>query len=452
MAKKLDKNNEVAAKKAAQIKDALDGVITNMVKDPSPFVVAPDKDFTRNRTLTFKKMLHIILGMGGGSIRKELSDYFEDTKEFATKSAFVQQRGKIRPDAFKHLLHQFNKSCNDTKTYKGYRLYACDGTVVTVATNPANEETHIKGSRNAVGYNQYHISALYDLLNKTYTDAIIKGVNFINEPQAAVEMINSLDLRGKGILICDRGYAALNLMEHCNRKDGLEYLIRVKESRWIKEVNNLPLEDLDTEVTIELRTTQTNKDKIDYRNGTAKYISGKSKFGKNKSSRTWDFESPHKMTIRIVRFKITEDRYETIATSLDRFIFPAERIKELYNMRWGIETSFRDLKYAIGMVNFHARKDSSIMQEIYASLVMYNFSERITTCTVVVQADGNKHIYQVNFAMSAYLCRKFFWKRNRTPISLIGEVLCYIEPVRKGRSDKRKLKSQAAVNFIYRVA
>ena len=110
MAKELNKNNEVAAKKAVQIKDALDGVITNMVKDPSPFVVAPDKDFTRNRTLTFKKMLHIILGMGGGSLRKELSDYFEDTKEFATKSAFVQQRGKIRPDAFKYLLHQFNHS------------------------------------------------------------------------------------------------------------------------------------------------------------------------------------------------------------------------------------------------------------------------------------------------------------------------------------------------------
>lgn len=452
MAKKLDKNNDTAEKKVAQIKNALDGVITNMVKAPSPFVVAPDKDFTRNRTLTFKKMLHIILCMGGGSLRKELSDYFEDIEGFATKSAFVQQRGKIRPDAFKHLLHQFNKSCNDTKTYKGYRLYACDGTVVTVATNPANEETHIKGSRNAVGYNQYHISALYDLLNKTYTDAIIKGVNFINEPQAAVEMINSLDLRGKGILICDRGYAALNLMEHCKRKDGLEYLIRVKESRWIKEVNNLPLEDLDTEVTIELRTTQTNKDKIDYRNGTAKYISGKSKFGKNKSSRTWDFESPHKMTIRIVRFKITEDRYETIATSLDRFTFPAERIKELYNMRWGIETSFRDLKYAIGMVNFHARKDSSIMQEIYASLVMYNFSERITACTVVVQADGNKHVYQVNFAMSAYLCRKFLRKLNQAPISLISEVLRYIEPIRKGRSDKRKLRNQSAVNFIYRVA
>ena len=452
MAKKSDRNNDVAAKKVTQIKKALDGVITNMVKDPSKFVVAPDKDFTRNRTLTFKKMLHIILGMGGASLQKELHDYFEDNTGFATKSAFVQQRGKIRPEAFKHLLHQFNKSCNDTKTDMGSHLYACDGTVVTVAANPADEETHIKGSKNAVGDNQYHISALYDLLNKTYTDAIIKGVNFINEPQVAVEMIKNLDLRGKGILICDRGYAALNLMERCNRKDGLQYLIRVKESHWITEVNSLPMDEFDKDIPLELRTTQTNEDKIAYRNGTAKYISGKSKFGKNKSSRTWDFESPHKMTIRIVRFKITEDRYETIATSLNRFEFPTERIKELYNMRWGIETSFRDLKYAIGLVNFHARKNSSIMQEIYASLVMYNFSERITACAVVVQADSHKHVYQVNFAMSAYICRKFLRKCNRTPSSLISEVLRYIEPVRKRRSDKRKLRHQSAVNFIYRVA
>lgn len=57
MAKDLNKNNEVAANNVAQIKNMLDGVISNMVKDPFPFVVAPDKDFTRNRTLTFKKRL-----------------------------------------------------------------------------------------------------------------------------------------------------------------------------------------------------------------------------------------------------------------------------------------------------------------------------------------------------------------------------------------------------------
>ena len=212
------------------------------------------------------------------------------------------------------------------------------------------------------------------------------------------------------------------------------------------------MEDFDIDISFELRTTQTNEDMAAYRNGTAKYISGKSKFGKSKSSQCWDFESPHRMTIRIVRFRITEDRYETIATSLNRFAFPAERIKELYNMRWDIEASFRDLKYAIGMVNFHARKENSILQEIYASLVMYNFSERITSCAVVVQADGCRYTYRVNFSMSAYSCKKFFWECIATAILLLDEILRYIEPVREGRSDKRKMRTQSAVNFIYRVA
>lgn len=117
----------------------------------------------------------------------------------------------------------------------------------------------------------------------------------------------------------------------------------------------------------------------------------------------------------------------------------------------GIETSFRDLKYAIGMVNFHARKENSILQEIYVSLVMYNFSKRLTSCAVVVQAGGCKHTYRVNFAMSAYSCKKFFWERNATAILLLDEILRYVEPVREGRSNKRKMKTQSAVNFIYRV-
>lgn len=48
-------------------------------------------------------------------------------------------------------------------------------------------------------------------------------------------------------------------------------------------------------------------------------------------------------------------------------------------MRWGIETSFRELKYAIGLTGFHARKPDFIKQEIYARLLLYNYCELITT-------------------------------------------------------------------------
>jgi len=40
-------------------------------------------------------------------------------------------------------------------------------------------------------------------------------------------------------------------------------------------------------------------------------------------------------------------------------------------MRWELKHR-SELKYAIGLVNLHARKDEHIQQEIYAALIMYN--------------------------------------------------------------------------------
>ena len=61
-----------------------------------------------------------------------------------------------------------------------------------------------------------------------------------------------------------------------------------------------------------------------------------------------DVNIPYDFHTRIVRFKITEDTYECIMTNLDKEEFPIEVIKEFYHKRWGIETSFRELKYAVG--------------------------------------------------------------------------------------------------------
>ena len=64
----------------------------------------------------------------------------------------------------------------------------------------------------------------------------------------------------------------------------------------------------------------------------------------------------YELRFRVVRFKITEDTYETVITNLDPFTFLPKELKKLYNMRWGIETSFRELKYTVGLLHFHAKK------------------------------------------------------------------------------------------------
>ncbi|WP_243862391.1 transposase [Dorea formicigenerans] len=43
----------------------------------------------------------------------------------------------------------------------------------------------------------------------------------------------------------------------------------------------------------------------------------------------------------------------------------------MYNARWNIESSFRKLKYAIGLRYFHAYKPEYVKQEIWARLVAY---------------------------------------------------------------------------------
>lgn len=77
------------------------------------------------------------------------------------------------------------------------------------------------------------------------------------------------------------------------------------------------------------------------------------------------------ITFRIARFKVSENSYETVITNLDRLLFSSEKLKELYHLRWGIEMSFRELKYTIGLTSFHAIKVDYIKQEIYARLTLF---------------------------------------------------------------------------------
>lgn len=56
------------------------------------FLQNPKKDFTRNRKLDFKKMVDILLTMGGQNLKLEIMNYFSFDIDTPTTSAFVQQR------------------------------------------------------------------------------------------------------------------------------------------------------------------------------------------------------------------------------------------------------------------------------------------------------------------------------------------------------------------------
>lgn len=128
------------------------------------------------------------------------------------------------------------------------------------------------------------------------------------------------------------------------------------------------------------------------------------------------------------------------------------KLKELYHLRWGIETSFRELKYAMGLTSFHAKKVDYIKQEIFARLTLYNYCELITTY-VVEHTENISKKNQVNFTIAIYICREYLRrKRKLRPPDVVKLIEKHILPIRPGRRDPRKVKPQASVSFLYRVA
>ena len=158
------------------------------------------------------------------------------------------------------------------------------------------------------------------------------------------------------------------------------------------------------------------------------------------------------MKLRMVRFLLDTGEYECIVTNLKREEFPPWRIRELYHLRWGIETSFRKLKYSIGISQLHSKKAEYVEQEIYARVIMYNFCESITP-HVSIHQKKTKYTYQVNFTMAVHICKAFLQKSSPTiPPHIETLLLRHLVPVKPGRKFPRTKKRKGFVSFAYRVS
>ncbi|MEQ2532322.1 MAG: IS4 family transposase [Roseburia inulinivorans] len=293
--------------------------------------------------------------------------------------------------------------------------------------------------------NKLHLNAFYDVLNRIYTDVLVQTAADYNEFRACATMIDRSKLENV-ILVADRGYENYNIFAHAIEK-GWKFAIRVKDknSNGIASGLNLPPND---EFDIDITQIFSRKNTKTTKNAGYKWMPVNQVFDylPRKSDKTYE------LSFRIIRFPIGSNSYEIIITNLDRNIFDVKKIKEIYHLRWGIETSFRELKYAIGLTSFHARKPDFIKQEIYARLLLYNYCELITT-HVIKQMKNNDKTKQVNFTIAIYICREYLRnKRNLSPPDVINLIEKHVLPVRPGRKDPRKVKPQASVSFLYRVA
>lgn len=431
--------------------DSIDQIVLNKasyVKNPT--------DHSRTRKLSFKTIINSILQMSGGSINNELLSFFNCSDTTPTAAAFVQQRSKILPTAFEDIFKSFTNSSNPNATYKSYRVLAIDGSDLHVPTNPKDKDSYFPRINDQRPYNLLHLNALYDVCGKIYVDTIIQKSRNSNENQALIDMVDRNAGTMDTLIIADRGYESYNALAHIQEK-GWKFLFRVKDATSSGGIANgldLPQDnEYDIFINLHLSAGRTKDHWELYKNkNTYKRISHPENFD--------FFINPvgerdvlmfYHLPFRILKIKLGEDTYETIITNLPAETFSLSEIKKLYSMRWGIETSFRDLKYPLGLLNFHARKTDLIYQEIYAHLLLYNFVSLIMS-SHKLECLTRKHDYKSSFSIAIHASRLFI--KGKISCKTIKNLLSkYLTPIRPNRKAiRRKKKDRSVMSFNYRLS
>ncbi len=307
------------------------------------------KDFTRKRKLPFVSLVGFMLSGIKRSIQKELTDFIKEHTfhKNVTKSAFCQQRVKLKPEAFVELNEVLTDDFytdNEFATHYGMRLICIDGSTLELPNSEEiiqafgvnNEDNMIPMAR---------ISTMYDPLNNIIIGGKIEANN-CDEYSLAVMMLKNI--KGNDLVVLDRGYGARWLFYLLQEKKA-NYIVRVQrnfgadvDSFWDKK---------ETERIVEVQELPQKS-------------SGKLK------KMGFDFK-PFKF--RLIKIILDNGEMEVLATSLlDSEKFDSKFLKETYHLRWGIEVNYDHLKNHIELGNFTGYSVQAVKQDFFANILLAN--------------------------------------------------------------------------------
>ena len=357
---------------------------------------------------------------------------FKSRADTPSASAFVQQREKLLPAAMETLFQRFTACLRPAGRFQGYRLLAADGSDLKSGAYPGDPASYRAGTERQHGWNLWHLNALYDLQNGIYTDVIVQKEHEKNEKAALCAMVDRSALSGPVILLADRGYEACNNLAHLERK-GWNYLIRLRDkNRAVAYGLKFP-DTAQFDIPVQLTLGRQTARQLEQQG-----LVVPDSYYRVPPQMTFDdleLESAGfaVLSFRIVRIEIENGHTELLITNLDPKRFPSAALKRLYAMRWGIETSFRSLKYAVGLIHLHAKKPDLVLQEIFASFLIFNFTQASTWAVDTAQG-ASKYQCRVNFSDAVFACCAFLREPISDPLPLLRRKLL---PVRPGRSAPR---------------
>jgi hypothetical protein len=385
--------------------------------------------FTRNRKMPFARVVLFIMGIARKSLQLELTNFMNlfSGKEGLdiTNSGYNQNRMKIKKGLFKGLVKELNKDFytgneGRVKLWNGFRLLGCDGS--TMALPPTKELLKLYGCKANQSNTQIAIarcSLLYDLQNNMAIDGIFAPMS-VGERDLALQHLRHCN---KGdLLIFDRGYPSYPFVEELAKKN-LNFLIRCKHS-FNKAVRDF-VDSAQSSIVINLKPGKDTKNK-----------------GKKIDKASY-------VVVRLVKVILDSGEIEVLMTSLlDDEKYPVSVFKDLYFMRWGVETFYDVLKNIIQVEKFTGYSHLVIQQDFYCALFIANIQSLLVgelEGDVKEKCKERKLEYKINTNLAFGFVKqeiiKIFIEEDSTSIEkkLKKLFLKNLVPIRPGRKNKREV-------------
>lgn len=388
-----------------------------------------EKDFIRNRKLTFSELSLCMMQLLRQNIQVELQRFFSIMKGGIysyTSSAFVQSRKKLNPEMFYDLnrlvAEDFYQDNDETvELYKGHRLLSIDGSTVSLPVNADTKAVFgvFNNQKQTDDVVIARVSVLYDVLNDIVLDGRL--CNF-STGEVSLSREHVRLARPTDIIVMDRAYPSFRSMYEM-RENQVEFVYRCRHS-FSAAVHRF-YESGQREACISLRPSQ------------------------HKSFKDLPYTKEETINVRMIRIDLPSGETELLMTSLlDTRKYPISDFKELYHQRWRVETYYDRFKNIISVESFSGTSSQFIEQEFNCALYMSNL-QSILTKEAQQQAnekyEHRQYEYKINASLSLCFIRNrlvelFTSKKDDDTImeELKTLFLTNVVPVRPNRSFPRK--------------
>ena len=344
--------------------------------------------------MPFAKVVMYSLCKKGLTSKMEAFDFDEivNTADISSP-AVLKQREKLSAEIYKDIMDEnlvcfYNQFPDKVKLFKGHILAAFDGSDLEIP-NTILIRSKCGGRDGSVP--RAHIDNMFDLLNCFVLNTTV-NYGKSNERVKAKEnwsKVKELNLNFPIISVRDRGFMSLKEVNLLNESDDL-FVIRLDEGNYKDAIAAMTSND----ETVEIKFAQSQINK--YKESDQKYYEHMKTTKSNAS-------------FRVVVIELENGEKSYLATNLTAEKFTYEDIKEIYKLRWGVETNFHILKESLKIESITSSKDELIKQDIYSQMLAFNTIQAFVNANnEKIDQPKYKHEMKTNMNMAIGFFKKFF--------------------------------------------